>query len=142
MPASSTEQTISQVIGAIIIIPEYAGLEAALRNTIPELEADYQLLTDANEESIKGPFIKYGILDVTFQHNETQQFLKIFCQADDRGWFNHLKKTGIKHDFDEFLAYVLGYLKHIEPLFPAKVNIIDCCMTNDQWVWSEKYEYS
>jgi hypothetical protein len=92
MSALSTVQTIPQVIGEVVVIPAYSSLAAALKGVVKELDEDYCLQSE--EASIKEPLIKYGILDVTFQNKKTQQFLKVYCKADDTGYFPALQKVG------------------------------------------------
>jgi hypothetical protein len=140
MSTLNTEQTISQVIGKVIIIPAYQHLIAALRGVINAREEDYSLLSE--EANIKGALAKYGILDVTFQHRKSQQLLKIFCQAAGTGYFTQLEESGKKFDMDEMYEYVRGYLKDIDRLFPLSAQVIDCCLTIDPGVWDKKHFYS
>jgi hypothetical protein len=90
MSALNPEQTIHQVIGQVVVIPAYSSLEAALRGAVKELDENYYLQTA--EEFIRGPLIKYGILDVTFQNRKTKRFLKIYGEADNVGYVSHIKK--------------------------------------------------
>jgi hypothetical protein len=138
MSALNREQAIPQAIGQVIILPNYHSIEAVLRGAVKELDENYSLRTE--EEFVKGPLIKYGILDMTFQNRKTTQFLKIYCEADT-GYFPSIKKTGKEVDLDEMRAYIFGHFKNIELLFPIRVEIIDCCFTNDEWIWAEKYFY-
>jgi hypothetical protein len=92
MSTLSTEQTIPQVIGEVVSIPSYHRLEATLRAVIKALDEDYYLLSE--EANIKGALAKYGILDVTFQHQKSPLLLKIFCQAAGTGYFPQLEKSG------------------------------------------------
>ncbi len=140
MSILNTEQTISHVIGEVVTIPTYRHLLAALREVITPLEDDYYLLTE--DTNIKSSLAKYGLLDVTFQHQTSQQLLKIYCQAAGTGYFPQLEASGKKFDMDEMHEYVRGYLQAIDRLFPLRAQIIDCCLTTDPGVWDEKYFYS
>ena len=140
MSAPSTEQTIPEVIGKIVIIPAYHSLEVALKGAVKELDEDYCLQSE--DAFVKGPLVKFGILDVAFQNKKTQQFLKIYCQADEVGYFPHLQQAGKQFEMDEMREYMLRYLKDVESLFPIRTTIIDCCLTNDQEIWTEKHFYS
>jgi hypothetical protein len=124
----------------VVIIPAYQHLEAALRGVINALEEDYYLLSE--EANIKGVLAKYGILDVTFQHQKSAQLLKIYCQAAGIGYFPYLEKSGGKFDMDEMYGYVRGYLKDIDTLFPLSAQVIDCCLTTNPGVWDDKHFYS
>ena len=140
MSAPSTEQIMPEVIGKVVVIPAYHSLEAALRGAVNELDENYCLQSE--ETFVKGPLVKYGILDVTFQNKKTQQFLKVYCQADEAGYVPHIQQSGKQFEADEMREYMLRYLKDIEALFPLRATIIDCCLTNDQEIWTEKHFYS
>lgn len=33
------------------------------------------------------------------------------------------------------------FVSKLDSFFPLEFVIVDCCITNDLWVWSEKYFY-
>jgi hypothetical protein len=140
MPTLNTEQTISYVIGAVVVIPAYQRLEAALRAVITALDEDYYLLSE--DANLKGALAKYGILDLTFQHQKSAQLLKVYCEAAGIGYFPHLEKSGEKFDMDAMYSYVRGHLNNLDTLFPLSAQIMDCCLTTDPGVWDEKHFYS
>jgi hypothetical protein len=139
MPTPNPEQTIAYAIGKRLLLPDYPSIEAALRKEIRELDAAYALQT--KEEDIKGLFVKYGYLDLTFQHRQTPQLLKIFCEATTVGYFTPIYKGEKAFDMDEMYAYYAKYIQAIDALFPAEVKIVDCCLTTDEDVWFEKHFY-
>ncbi|SDL62523.1 hypothetical protein SAMN05421823_10781 [Catalinimonas alkaloidigena] len=132
------EWTIYYPIGELITIDHYNDIEPKIRSLIDELTDNYVLSTDDN--GIKGPLIKYGILDLTFKERGFQ-YLKVFGKGKELGYVPQSKKAD-NFNADDLQEYLSKYMNDIDSFFPIEIEIVDCCKTDNEWVWSEKYLYS
>ncbi|MEH0152736.1 hypothetical protein V6R21_02310 [Limibacter armeniacum] len=84
--------------------------------------------------------MKYGILDITFKKVGIQKFVKVFCNGEKVGYYNQNFEESVNHKID-LNAYIHNFIRDIDQLFPIAIEVIDCCKTHNEWVWSEKHFY-
>jgi len=130
------ENTIKEPIGLVLQIESYEGLVHAFNQLTDSVSSGYKLKTD--DYYLRGPLVKYGIVDLVYQKGEEEDFIRVFGRTQTMGVRRaHYYFKGI--DISEFMR--IG-MEKFDTHFPLEVEVIDCCQTNDQWVWSEKYFYS
>jgi hypothetical protein len=131
------ENTITESLNKSFTITEISEVEHTIRNLVMDLTDDYKLKTD--EGGIIGPLVKYGLLDLVFE-NSSGQFILVFCKGKNIGYSEERKKaTENKLSISE---YMQKYLSNIQLFLPVSLTIIDCCHTNDDSIWMEKYFYA
>ena len=133
-----SEYPIFHPIGTSITIYSCEDIEQKIRSLIPELKSKYVLVSE--ERFIKGLLIKYGYIDLTFQKNGLNQYLRVFGKTDKLG-FSSMKKKYPKIKYQELINYFHTHFNDPSPLFPVNIEIVDCCTTDDPLAWLEKYFY-
>ncbi len=124
-----------------ITIEQFVGNRLTL-NSIDELTTEFDRIAyfiSINSENCSNdqliPLLaKYGIVDMTYRLTSSPEYIKIFGQIsrvefDQIRFNNHLDNSYTSN------------VSNIEKYFPLEIEIIDCCVTNDVWIWSEKYFY-
>lgn len=131
------ENTINECLNKNFVINEISEVEFIIRDLIKDLTDDYKLTTD--ERGIKGPLVKYGYLDLVFK-NPSDQFILVFCKGENIGYSKEREKPlNTRLSISE---YMQKYLTNIHLFLPVSLTIIDCCHTNDDSIWIEKYFYA
>lgn len=131
------ENTIQESLNLSFVIHKISDVENSIRNLVTELTEDYTLITD--ELEITGPLVKYGLLDLAFK-NASGQFILVFCEGENIGYSAERKKSvETRLSVSE---YMQKYLSNMELFLPVSVTIKDCCHTDDDLIWKEKYFYA
>lgn len=131
-----TEETQQNLIGRKVSASSFNELIESISSLSSAISPGCSLITE--EYLCKGMIAKYGMLDLTYKIIDAEEFVRIYARCNVNIGYRHARKTNPKINVSD---YVNEFVSKLDSFFPLEFVIMDCCITNDLWVWSEKYFY-
>ncbi len=129
------EETHHGVIGRKIPASTFEELMYSIKSVGNAVSMGCNLITE--EMVCLGMLIKYGMSDLTYERTDQEGFIRIYALTEKLG-FGHYRK---KEPNITFETYYKKYTQNPGLLFPLEFEIKDCCKTDNEHIWRDKYFY-
>lgn len=129
------EETHHGIIGRKIPASTFEELIDSMKSLGNSVSMGCNLITE--EMICLGMLVKYGMLYLTFERTDQEGFIRIYALTETSGR-NYFRKADPNIKFE---TYYKKYTQNPELLFPLGFEIKDCCKTDNEYIWQDKYFY-